>query len=184
MMNNWGAKLSNGKILVMMDSDRILPKNYFTDKISKIKHGEIVSCLNMEKLDREYSDEEIELKKYESFLDSKSEDNNMHRKNAFSGNSIIFRKDYLDLGGMDERYVGYGYADNDFTRVASVGGMRFEWDRSSVEIHLHHGCENTPNYRRENLKNGLLYCKKWNLEPEFGLKDLMSSLKKHPKKLF
>jgi hypothetical protein len=177
-MNNWGAKLSSGNVLVLMDSDRVLPYGYFTDHISNIKDKEIISALNMEKLTRECSDEEIEEGEFDSFPDPKNKHNIMHFKNAFSGNTIILRKDYFSLGGMDERYVGYGYADNDFTRNAFVNGMHFKWDETSVEIHLHHGHEISPNYRNENLRNGLIYCKKWKLKPELGLKDLIKNYRK------
>ena len=177
LMNNRGVRLASGRTLILLDSDRILPHGYFTKHVASMADKQVVSCVNMVRLVRDYSDEEIESGSFDSFPDPKNTDNIMHFKNMFSGNTIMRREDYLLLGGMDEGYEGYGYADNDFTRTAVSGGLHSVWDHESLELHLSHGYS-TPAYRQQNVMNGVRYCEKWGLSPEGGLKELLGSIPK------
>ena len=62
------------------------------------------------------------------------------KKNLFSGNTIFYKQDYLDCGGMDESFVGYGFADNDMNLNVISKGYKAVW-LNDLEIHLNHNIE-------------------------------------------
>ena len=83
---------------------------------------------------------EIEQNKFEYFEDTKSKKGEILKKNLFSGNTLFFKQDYLDCGGMDESFIGYGFADNDMTLNVISKGYRAIWLKD-LEVHLHHNIE-------------------------------------------
>ena len=133
---NLGVKKSNGELIALLDSDRILPMHYFKKQSNIIKDKEFISSKNLIKLDKDYSDQDIE---NEKFIYTKDEKTffSIHKKNVFSGNTLFFKKDYLDCGKMDESYVGYGYADNDMTVNVLSKKCKIILN-TELEIHLFH----------------------------------------------
>lgn len=137
---NFGVYNSNYKLVALLDSDRILPFRYF-NKISKIiRKKQFVSSLILHKLDKFYSDEEIENKKFSYSIEIKSKKCEIRKKNLFSGNTFFFKEDYIAAGGMDESFEGYGFADNDMTYNIMHKGYSVSWN-TETEIHLHHPAE-------------------------------------------
>lgn len=80
----------------------------------------------------------------------------------------MHRKDYLAVGGMDESFVSYGFADNDMVENCLSKGLKFIF-RDELEIHLYHESfvmidgERVPRsrFRAYTLLNGLKFCRKW-----------------------
>lgn len=139
-MCNVGISEASNKIVALLDSDRILPANYFKNNAKKLNSKEFISTTNLIKLIKDYSDEEIEQNKFEYFEDAKSKKGEILKKNLFSGNTLFFKQDYLDCGGMDESFVGYGFADNDMTLNVISKGYKAIWLKD-LEMHLNHNVE-------------------------------------------
>jgi GT2 family glycosyltransferase len=83
---------------------------------------------------------------------------------------MMRKETYLALGGFDERYEGYGFADNDMTRKAEVAGLDVVF-LDDEELHLFHGKEIYWDGRRYEASefqilsaiNAIKYHKKWDL---------------------
>ena len=165
LMNNIGVREAEGDIIVLLDSDRILPYGYFTQALCSVQPKQCISTVDLHKLQRPATDEEIEHQFVPLKLDHRTIVNEMHMKNMFSGNTVMKRQDYLDAGGMDESFEGYGYNDTDFTQTMTQWGAQYIW-WDKRELHLWHppGLEGD-DMIRSNVMNGVRYCNKWNLKP-------------------
>lgn len=183
-MCNRGVELAESENIAILDSDRILPKNYFGRMLPKLEPGKIISTHRMFSLAKTYDDEAIISGKIEKHADHKSQTNEMLTKNGFSGNTLMKKSDYLKMGGMDESFVGYGFSDNDAMKTAEKAGLVFEYVPDE-ELHLHHKREIYLKHDRlghqEVMRicalNGLKYCVKWGLEPTVQLKELVRDSK-------
>jgi predicted glycosyltransferase involved in capsule biosynthesis len=136
-MCNFGVDKATHDIVALLDGDRILPNRYFEKNAKKLNKKEFISTLVLHKLLGDYNDKDIELKNYEYVEELKSKTCQHHKKNLFSGNTLFYKKDYLDSGGMDESFVGYGYADNDMTMNIVSKGYTVKWN-NDIELHLNH----------------------------------------------
>lgn len=134
-MCNLGVSKAKFDLVALMDSDRILPEGYFSSLSPK--PGEFVACDRLANLSVEYSDEEIESGRVEYYMEIKSRKAKAMKKNLFSGNTVFYKQDYLDAGGMDESFVGYGFADNDMTMNIISKGYKPIW-KDDIEMHLRH----------------------------------------------
>lgn len=137
VMCNIGVSEARCEAVALLDSDRILPPSYFTRNHRSLGVGEFVSCRRMLNLVRPHADHEIESGTLEFTEEFRSEGWDLWTKNLFSGNTLFFREDYLAAGGMDESFLGFGFADTDMTRNVISKGYRAVWTGSD-EIHLHH----------------------------------------------
>jgi len=170
-MCNSGVLESRGEVVALLDSDRILPCGYFESVLKEIKRGEFVSCETIMNLTRPHKDEEIDGGPEDFWLEERSKGWEIRRKNLFSGNTVFHREDYLKSGGMDDSFVGYGFADNDMTKNVSSMGFKSVW-REEREIHLYHekkvmesglmvGFEE---YRKTSQRNLCRFLKKWKMK--------------------
>lgn len=181
-MCNFGVKMAKGEVVALLDSDRILPNGYFGKIEQKIKRGLFFSCDRLLQLLRPHSDEEIESGGLEYELDMKSRGWEIRKKNLFSGNTTFLKKDYLSVGGMDERFVGYGFADNDMTCNVMNNGMEVVWVEGD-EIHLHHEKETMEGgeivgfdrYKHTSQRNLNRFLRKWGLKDhdDYGRKMML-----------
>lgn len=170
-MCNFGVSKTSGDIVALMDSDRILPKGYFGKVEEKMNNGLFFSCDRLLTLTRPHSDKEIESNSLDCFLEFKSRGWELWRKNLFAGNTVFKRNDYLSVGGMDERFVGYGFADNDMTRNVMSKGMRSVW-MNEEEIHLYHEKETMESseivgrekYNKTSDRNMKRFIRKWRIK--------------------
>lgn len=179
-MTNEGVRNANQNIIALLDSDRILPHNYFENTAKQLSKNQIVSSKKLFQLTSQYSDDQIELERVEKYEDFRSEDNISRRKNLFSGNTLMHKDDYWSIGGYDENYIGYGYADNDMTMKAIKSGMDIKWNESK-ELHLFH--ENKIIWKNETIEkktfqimtaiNGLMYHLKWRLSFDSEIQSLI-----------
>lgn len=170
-MCNLGVSLASGETIALLDSDRILPRGYFGEVEKRMEPGSFFSCEKLMNLNRPHSDEEIDSGKTDHHVEFKSKGWEIRRKNLFSGNTTFLKKDYLASGGMDERFVGYGFADNDMTYNIHSKGMKAVWV-DAEEVHLHHDKETMENreivgfdrYKNTSQRNLNRFLRKWGLK--------------------
>ena len=175
LMCNFGVERSRGDVVVLIDSDRIMPRGYFSLQAASIKRGEFVACKHMLRLKRPHSDGEIKSQRLEYFEEKRSKAWDLWRKNLFSGNTMFHRKDYIESGGMDESFFGYGFADNDMSRNVISKGYSAKWTEDT-EIHLYHSAEvmesgetvGEQRYLTRSHKNLCLFLRKWGDKKEFN----------------
>lgn len=161
---NEGARLAKSEVLVFLDSDRILPKGYFAEVIGGLKKNSAVSTTNMRRLTRPASDEEILIDNYDFEPENRSIENKILMRNFFSGNIVMYKEDYLRVGGMDEFYIGYGFEDHDMTNILINQHINLIW-RNDLELHLYHErlTYGEGHQKKMFLYNGVRYCKKWQI---------------------
>jgi len=178
-MTNAGVAVSQGDVLVLLDSDRILPYGYYTRLIPQMKEKQVITTQNLYTFDQPYEDDEIESGKVRKKPDFRSLTNQGRYKNMFSGNTIMWRSDYDAIGGYDENYVGYGFSDTDMTRNALLNDLKMVFKQED-EYHLFHdqiydwesGHIHKDEYRIISAINSVYYCNKWKIEADKGVNEL------------
>ena len=82
---------------------------------------------------------------------------------AFSSMSFAMRKKlFLESGGFDEQYSGYGAEDSDFSRKIAELGIAIGWCAGATSFHQFHLQHRPPVHRlRSVLKNNAIYRDKW-----------------------
>lgn len=185
---NFGVKQANYDLVALLDSDRILPINYFYDHGKKLKRGEFLTTTHLFKLNKDYTDEEIEKCNFKFVTDIRSQKNEIRKKNLFSGNTLFHKNDYLDCGGMDESFIGYGYADNDMTRTVEFSGHKSLFV-NYAEIHLSHRRsvnfqgEDVSQFKILSMTNLIRYCLKWKIKEEMAekmIQEIYNNIRKFP----
>lgn len=179
-MTNMAVQQSTQDILVLLDSDRVLPKNYFTNNIAKIKKGQIVTTECLFKVCEPYPDDKIDTKNIGRMPDFRSKECAGRKKNLFAGNTILYKSDYWDMGGYDEQFDSYGFADTDLSRTAVEKGYEIVFNQDE-ELHLWHKLEIS--WKGEEISvdqfqiivgiNALKYLAKWKLRIDHGIYTLM-----------
>ena len=151
--------------VVVLESDRILPKGYFELVAQELKPKMSITCKHMKKLTKTASDDQIKNNEFEYNDEYRSEENHIGVRNMWSGNTAFWRDDFFEADMMDEGYIGYGWADSDMTNKMKEIGVKSIF-RPETEIHLWHPPQTygKTNQKRLFLKNGLRYCRKWNVE--------------------
>jgi hypothetical protein len=172
LMCNLGVHKASRENIVLLDSDRLLPHGYFTKTSADLRPRTAVAPANLYTLLQPYTDEELEQPraKLSHTMDLRTKDVLPLTKNLFAGNVVMKRLDYLSVGGMDESYRGYGFADNDMTRTVLAAGIQQILTKDE-ELHLFHERDiywddlRMPNnqYRIMTVLNGLRYHRKWGL---------------------
>jgi hypothetical protein len=169
-MCNFGVSKAKFEVVALLDSDRVLPAGHFGRVESMIGPGKLFSCGRILCLDTSYSDDDIESGRFGYEVEEKSRGWEVRRKNLFSGNTTFMKADYLSAGGMDERFVGYGFADNDMTYNVLHRGMEAVWVEGD-ELHLHHERETMESgemvgfdrYRETSQRNLCRFLRKWGM---------------------
>ena len=186
-MCNLGVKNATHENIVLLDSDRILPESYFSRCLKLLKENMAITTVPLYQLKRTYSDSEIELKDLEKKSDFRSKENEGGRKNLFAGNTLMKKIDYLKWGGMDEEFVGYGFADMDMTTSVMKQGCTPLYLEEEEELHLYHYRETClegrpvdPSvFRIITATNALRYCVKWKTLPNEGMKKIIQRVNEH-----
>ena len=182
IMCNHGVRSSTHEIIVLMDSDRILPHNYFTRNTKIATLGKTITTERLFFLEDDYSDIQIESGDIVKTADFKSKTNEMRCKNMFSGNTIFMKQEYFSCGGMDESFVGYGYADNDMTETMKHFGCE-EIYLDEEELHLKHARsiywhgKPLPSKSFVSFSNAKRYLKKWGKEPPAAYQQMESEIR-------
>jgi hypothetical protein len=137
-MCNVGVEVCQTPMFALLDSDRMLPFNYFYNKIDLLQEKQAITTLWLYKLSKLHTDDDLIKNKLNLLKkEQRSPDNIMGQKNLFCGNTLMFKKDYHNMGGMDEKYIGYGLSDNDTTYLAKIKGIKGVFN-DEIEIHFHH----------------------------------------------
>jgi predicted glycosyltransferase involved in capsule biosynthesis len=160
---NTAVGLSKGDILIILDSDRIMPSEYFERSVKVLSPKTAIAPLRMIKSMIDLKDEEIWEMNFPYKRDDRTEKLKPFRKHLFSGNTILFKKDYLEAGGMDESYWGYGYNDLDFGKTWETKGYKIHWS-DAEELHLKHkriDDVDPDEFYAQNSFNAYRFCRKW-----------------------
>lgn len=150
--------------LVVLDSDRVLPKGYFKRVLATHQEDTAVTTKILYRLVRPVNDQDIIDGRFEFEEENRSVENKSLMRNLFAGNIVLKKSDYWKAGGMDESYIGYGFEDHDMTNRLVKAGIKPVW-LDDVELHLYHErlTYGSGDQKKMFLDNGLRYCRKWNL---------------------
>lgn len=143
---NYGVSYARGDILLLHDNDMIIPEDYCKEILRVMRKG--YEVVNLKRfvfyLNREDSNSVMincrELGKYRP---------EYIVQNLEAGGSIaITKRGYLEIGGMDEEFVGWGGEDNEFWDRATHL-RKWIWGYLPV-IHLWHESQ-----RLKNMPNNI-----------------------------
>lgn len=155
---NHGATIACSDKLVILDSDRIMPHGYYLDVLQGLKPRTVVSARITHRLTRMATDQEI--------IDNTVPFTLEPRKptNIFSGNASLHTVDFWEAGGMNEKYIGYGWEDDDMSHRMTKMGAKFIY-REEIETHLYHGRHTygSGDQKRMYFDNGIRFHNEWNV---------------------
>ena len=179
LVTNTGISHAISDKVLLLESDRILPSGYFQSVVDQIKPKIMITCKNMKKLKKEFSNEDIESNKFDYKDEQRSELNKIGIKNMWSGNTAFWREDFYECGKMDENYVGYGWADSDMTNQMLKIGVQ-QIFTNDIELHLWHPNQTfgKKNQKKLFIDNGVRFYKKWNQEYNDWFKEEIVNFKK------
>lgn len=163
-VTNFGVSNSSCEKIVLLDGDRITPENYFCEVLERLESGLQICTKHMKRMIHEYSDEEIIGNNFEYENEFRNDDV-IGSRNTWSGNLCMMKSDYNKIGGMDEKYIGYGWEDNDMCMKCKQAGFKSIHIENKSEIHLWHPrlTYGIKDQKQLFIDNGLRFCKKWNL---------------------
>jgi hypothetical protein len=178
-LTNQAIEHAENDKIVILESDRILPPGYFAKVFDEIKEGVQITCNKMHRLTEPATDEQIANSTYKSVDEYRSHSNQIGQRNAWSGNTAIWRPDWEKAGRMDEAYKGYGWADSDMTWAMEKVGVQTVF-RDELELHLWHPPATYGEGHRATMfmENGLYFCKKWNQPIPVFLREEIAKNKK------
>jgi hypothetical protein len=163
-LTNLGMREAKSKKAIILESDRILPMGYFEETIDELELGKQITPIEMIKLEKLVTDDQILNRDYPFHGENRSTVCEIGRRNMWSGNTAIMVEDYWRVGGMDEEYKGYGWADNDMTLTMETNDVESIWKNiAAPEIHLWHTSAGYGKIDETTffIKNGIKFCKKW-----------------------
>ena len=131
---NFGARLAQGKVLILHDNDMLVPVDYCNKIFEQVQKG--YAALNTKRFVFYLSKEDTQ-NVSQSVDRLKSATPLYIVQNLEAGGSMAITKEaYFEIGGMDEDFVGWGGEDNEFwQRCSSL--RRWIWGFSPI-IHLWH----------------------------------------------
>lgn len=183
----WAAAITAAKfdIILYIDSDRIIPVEFL------MKCREIASENTFVFPKRLYQLKfDVPIALLRSLRDNPKDSNDVYadhrvfndpiaairKKNPMSGCVSFTKETFWRSGGLDPSFCGWGYPDTDYFMTTFKQGCKFiavDCD----ELHLHHNYQpGVLQYRLMNLYNGVLFCKKWDLEIPNQIKNLSTNL--------
>lgn len=180
-MTNFGVEKCVCEKIILLDGDRVLPRNYFENTLNLLTNGLQITCKTTHMLQREVDDEDIERGKYDYMVDDRTEITNAADGRAvWSGNTAFMKSDFYKSGRMDESYEGYGYEDHDMTLTMEKTGIKSIFLKEIEEIHLWHERKTygSGNHKQMFIDNGLRFCKKWKLPMPNYLREQIANHKK------
>jgi hypothetical protein len=105
----------------------------------------------------------------------------------WSLNFAMRRATFLNVGGFDERYFGYGGEDTDFGKTLSKAGVPIAWAKGGLAYHQYHPHHMPPVHHLESVvRNAQLFEAKWGYRTmghwlyAFKLMGLIEDLPGHP----
>jgi len=125
---NTGAIIAKYQALSIHDVDLILPNNYF-EEVAKSLYNDNESCFLLK---------EIYYMAHRPMPNRIMISNNHKRSDYFNGGSVnICKETFMRIGGMNEKFSGYGHEDCEFwTRVQAL--TKLNEDRKYAALHMKH----------------------------------------------
>ena len=177
---NLGLERCKYDKVLYIDSDRILPVNFFDLIYEKIDDKRFCFPKYLYQFHYHVSLDVVKLvrdnfPKYQEYVyhDPRVYNNPIdavRRKNPMSGCVAFTKKGYEQSGGFDDTFIGWGFPDIDYFMSTYKQSYEF-MPINCNEFHLSHQYVNN-NYDIKNnrslmrlmgLYNGVKFCKKWNL---------------------
>jgi hypothetical protein len=183
----WSAGVGTARhpIVVYMDSDRLLTKNYLEKVLEKTIDGVFTFTswhfMATKDLNREDCETFLDSTNFQSFLSDEKffgllrfdprfgAVKDVPAKNVMSGSTSFTKKTFLEVGPVDPWYCGHGaFADSDFHMQTAKKGCKFI-DLQIPELHCHHHkMDKNKNIdplvmKRLTLDNYIYYLDKWGL---------------------
>jgi hypothetical protein len=189
VLTNFGVEKASCDKIIVLESDRILPKGYFAEVIDQLEEGIQITTKDMIKFTKHFTDEEIQTGQWKSGLwnpsrpdeadvdykeEHRSNTNEIGLRNMWSGNTAFMKSDFEKAGRMDESYKGYGWADSDMTYAMEAVGVKSVY-RYELEFHLWHppATYGEGDQKQMFIDNGIRFCNKWDKDkPDWFLKEI------------
>lgn len=152
-----------------LESDRIVSNNYLELVLSQFEEKTIYYPKNLYSLAEDVNIVQLKrLREYQKPKNLLIEDQREtipkmeFKRNPISGNVLMGKKSYLESGGMDEKFYGWGFFDWDYFKTTYDLGFKFV-QIDSIELHQKHAyAANKHNFNNINLCNAFIYANKWN----------------------
>ena len=91
-MCNSGVEYSINDKIVILDSDRILPDNYFYNNAVILSENDFFTVEHIQQCEKEENDDSIENNSFNYTEEERSKENKINCKNLFSGNVMFYKK--------------------------------------------------------------------------------------------
>lgn len=175
---NQGAQLSSGNILFFLDDDIIINDNFFIKQLyylnnypSGIIIGQTLNTYNfIENTNYIYDIKALKEKTLDICKKGKADNYRsiffetipLCSKNwcgFYSSNMCILKRNWIKLGGFDEKFVGWGIEDFDFAFRATNNGMNIIYAKDIKSFHICH-LEGKENFLCDFKKNTFYFYKK------------------------
>ncbi|WP_293961457.1 glycosyltransferase [uncultured Fusobacterium sp.] len=192
-LNN-GVREAEGDVLVFCDQDLIFPESHIKNIKKEIKRGIFLMGRPYSTNENEKNTIVFNLEKNKSYMESidiipkeyvisvrktLKKDKNRRILNKIGLNKrgiklvgmsyAMYKEDYIAVNGYDEKYMGWGFEDDDFGNRLMVFGVKGkEFDYEPIQLHLYHPYDSTKKQsanekyyyeqKEKILKNKQFYC--------------------------
>jgi hypothetical protein len=139
---NAGARTARGEVLILHDNDILVPAAYAAEALRRVREGWSFADL------KRFTFYLPEAATMDYFAGAPLWPRPATVVQNLQGASIVAsRRAYLDLGGFDESFVGWGGEDNEFWERAESAGRVWGWGYLPF-AHLYHAAQ------KEKLRGG------------------------------
>lgn len=165
---NNGVRVAEGEYLIFLDQDVIFDSDFIETIYSNRKKKRMIFSealasspeeknIIQEKIRKKYNYEEL----YELIDNSKKveQEKIVNKEKLYNllyklklrnrGAKIVglifslYKEDFVNINGLDEKYIGWGYEDDDFgNRFFKYGGNTFVFRMKRYPIHMYHNSAN------------------------------------------
>lgn len=182
---NNGAREASGDYLIFLDQDVIFDNDFIESIYNSRRKKRMIfsealgsSLEEKNKIQELINTQKFDYKKIYDLVDNtkKVEQDQIVNKEKFynllyklklrsRGAKIVglifslFKEDFININGLDEKYIGYGYEDDDFgNRFFKYGGETFAFKMKRYPIHMYHkaaspnGSPNEDYYRQRKIE--------------------------------
>jgi len=131
---NAGARQAKGKLLVLLDNDILIPEDYSIQLIKQYDEGyEVINLKRyVFRLNKTHTEQIVSTGNFNQKIVPET-----ILQNVEAGCNVAVSKDaYLNIGGFDEKFIGWGGEDNEFWERAQT---RSVWPYAYLPVvHLWH----------------------------------------------